>query len=114
MMRYFVSLVPRMRLIFDEFGEHTGLHLNLTKTKVLIQGVGPWPSRPAGMSVVPCVKYLGALFGDITAAEAYEKGPTVFESRCVLISRKPLSRKEKVQLIHTWCYLVLQVLAVAY
>ena len=89
-----------MRAIFDEFGEYTGLRLNLTKTKVLMQGVGPWSSRLAGMSIVPWVKYLGALFGDVTAAEAYEKGLTVFESRCVLISRMPLSRKEKVQLIH--------------
>ena len=103
-----------VRAIFDEFGEYTGLWLNPTKTKVLMQGVGPWPSQLAGMSVVPLVKYLGALFGDVTAAEAYEKGSTVFESRCVLISRMPLSRQEKVQPIHTWCYPILQVWAVAY
>ena len=103
-----------VRAVFDEFGEYTGLSLNLFKTKILMQGVGPWPSQLAGMSVVPWVKYLGALFGGVAATEAYEKGLTVFESRCVLISCMPLSRQEKVQLVHTWCYPVLQVLAVAY
>ena len=33
-----------VRAIFDEFGEYTGLLLNLTRTKVLMQGVRPWPS----------------------------------------------------------------------
>ena len=82
--------------------------------KYLMKGVGPWPSQLVGMSVVPWVNYLGALLGDVAAAEACEKGLAVFESRRVLISRMPLSRQEKVQLIHTWCYPVLQVSAVAY
>ena len=48
---------------FSEFGAFTGLCLNLHKTKVLLQGVGPWPMRLSGIQVVSSVKYLGALFG---------------------------------------------------
>ena len=59
------------------------------------------------------VKYLGALFGDVSPAVAYKKSVSVFESRCLHISRMPLSAKERVQLVHTWCYPVLQVTSVA-
>ena len=99
---------------FSEFGEFTGFRLNLGKTKALVQRLGPWPARLAGIQVVPFVKYLGALFGDVTPEEAYEKSVCTFQSRCLHISRMPLSSKERVQLVHTWCYPVLQVTGVAF
>ena len=99
---------------FTEFGAFTGLRLNLHKTKALMQGVGPWPVQLLGIQVVSSVNYLGALFGDVSPAEAYEKSVGVFESWCLHISRMPLSAKERVQLVHTWCCPVLQVTAVAF
>ena len=51
---------------FSDFGDYSGLRLNLRKTKLLIQGMGPWPSQVAGVRVASSIKYLGALFGDVT------------------------------------------------
>ena len=110
------SLVGDLRHLLDEFasfGEYTGLPLNLDKTKVLVQGLSVLNQTFAGLTVASYVKYLGALFGMVTASKAYEHCVGVFESRCVQISRMPLSRQQKVQLLHTWCYPVLQLIAVA-
>ena len=38
----------------------------------------------------------------------------LIESRCTRISRMPFSRAQKVVLVHTWCYPVLQVTAIAH
>ena len=60
------------------------------------------------------MKYRGSLFGDGTPEEAYEKPFSTFESWCLHTSRMPLCAKERVQLVHTWCYPVLQVTGVAF
>ena len=95
-----------VREAFAEFGQYTGLKLNLAKS--------PWLARVAGMQIVPSVRYLGALFGDVSPAEAFERALTTVEACCTLLSRMPLSQMEKVHLIHTWCHPVLQVKVVAY
>ena len=108
------DLLASVREVFTEFGKVLTLRLNLSNTKVLMQGMGPWPPRLEGMSVAPDMGYLGALFGDVSAQEAYDKGVSIFEYRSTLISRMPLSIHEKVQLIHAWCYPLLQITGVAY
>ena len=80
-----------VRAAFAEFGQYAGLRLNLTKTKVLLQGVGPWAARLAGMQVVCSVRYLGVLFGDVTPADAFDSALATVEARCTLLSRMPLS-----------------------
>ena len=97
---------------FAAFGEYTGLCLNLEKTRLLLQGLDS--DRLAGIKVVPHVRYLGAQVGHVSPAVAYERCVALFESRCTRISRMPLSRVQKVVLLHTWCYLVLQVTAIAH
>ena len=96
---------------FSEVGAFTSLRLNLRKTKALLQGVGLRLVQLSGIQVVSSVKYLGALFGDVSPAE---KVVGVFESMCLHISRMPLFAKERVQPVHTWCYPVLQVIGVAF
>ena len=103
-----------MREAFAELGQYTGLKLNVAKTRLLLQGVGPWPPKVADLQVVPSVKYLGTLFGDVSALEAFEKALSIVELRCTLLFRMPLSQRKKVELVHIWCQLVLQVIAVAY
>ena len=115
---YFDEALLRFCSLFLEFSQYTSLRLNLSKTKARPQGVGPWPKKLADIAVVRSVKYLGALFGDVTPEVAFDKVVATSEHRCTLISRMPLSMAEeawqKVQIAHTWCYPILQVTAVAY
>ena len=97
---------------FAAFGEYTGLCLNLEKTRLLVQGLDS--DRLAGIKVVPHVRYLGGQVGHVSPAVAYERCVVLFESRCTRISRMPLSWAQKVVLVHTWCYPVLQVTAIAH
>ena len=90
---------------FEAFGGYTGLCLNLEKTRLLLQELDH--GRPAGIKVVPHVRYLGAQVGHVSRAVAYERCVALFESRCTTISRMPLSRAQKVLLLQTWCYPVL-------
>ena len=97
---------------FEAFGEYTGLCLNLEKTRLLLQGLDR--ARLAGIKVEPHVRYLGAQVGHVSSTVAYERCVALFESRCTRISHMPLSRTQKVVLLHTWCYPVLQVIPIAH
>ena len=108
------NLLYEVCSFFVEFGQYTGLCLNLSKTKALLQGVGPWLAVLSVVTVVSSVKYPGALFSDVAPGAAFDKAVASFEHRCTLISRMPLSMAEKVQIIYTWCHPVLKVTAVAY
>ena len=97
---------------FKAFGECTGLRLNVEKTHLLLQGfTAPWV---AGIKVVSHVRYLSTQFGHVSVLAAYDQPVALFESRCVQNSRMPLSRQQKVLLLHMWCYPVLQVTNVAH
>ena len=67
-----------------------------------------WPAQLAGLRIVSSVKYLGSLFEDASRVEASEKCVGAFEDRCLHIYCMLLSAKERVQLVHTRCYPVLQ------
>ena len=97
---------------FAPFGEYTGLCLNLEKTRLLPEGLDS--DRLPGIKVVPHVRYLAAQAGQVSPAVAYERCVALFESCCTTISRMPLSRAQKVLVLHTWCYPVLQVTAIAH
>ena len=60
------------------------------------------------------MSYLGAQVGLVSPAVAYERCVALFESPCTKISRMPLSRSQKVLLLHTWCYPVRHVAAIAH
>ena len=90
----------------------TGLCLNLEKTRLLLQGLDR--DRLVGIKVAPHVRYLGAQVGHVSPAVGYERCVALFEFRCTTISRMPLSRAQKVVLLHTWCYPVLQATAIAH
>ena len=66
--------------------------------------MGTWLVRLFGIQVVSALKYLGALSGDVSMAQACEKSVSTFESRCLCLSRMPLFAEEQVELVHTWCY----------
>ena len=57
---------------------------------------------------------MGAQMGHVSPPVAHEQCVALFDSRCTRIYRMPLSRAQKVVLLHTWCYLVLQVTAIAH
>ena len=97
---------------FAAFGEYTGHCLNLEKTRLLLQGLDR--DRLPGIQVVPHVRYLGAQVGHVSLTVAYERCVALFESHCTRISRMPLSRAQKLVLLLTWCYPVLQVTALAH
>ena len=83
------------------------------KMKALVPG---WICGLCGRLVLRLspVKYLGALFGDVSPAEAYEKSVSTLVDRCLHASRMLLCSEERVQLVHTWCYPVLQATGVAF
>ena len=66
------ELLSEVCSFFVEFGQYTSLNLNLTKTRALLQGMGPWPEKVVDIAVVSSVKYLGALFGDAMPDVAFD------------------------------------------
>ena len=97
---------------FEDFGEFTGLCLNLEETRILLEGLDR--ARVGGIKVAAHVRYLGAQVGHVSAAVAYARSFPAFQAQCTMISCMLLSRQQKVLLIHTWCFPVLQVTSVAH
>ena len=95
--------VRKLKGIMQEYGDHTGQRLNVSKCAVILQG--DWGSLPItsleGIPVEPYVRYLGWHLGKMAPFDLYAAALRKFETKAQQLGTLPLSDKEKVAALTT-------------
>ena len=104
--------VPAVIQKLKAFEEVTGLHLNLSKSRALLQGYRA--PELGGIKVEKSVKWLGIQFGEVSREEAYAKPIIQARRRASIISTLQLTLKEKAVLVQQGLYPILHLTLQAY
>jgi hypothetical protein len=97
------SRVGDLLSMVQEFGQWSGLKINVAKSEIMLRGVSHevfWH----GIKVVPYVRYLGAFIGEIDAEKSFAPALAKVWPRLCWLGTAPLSMEEKRHLVHSWVY----------
>ena len=87
------------------FGLHTGLRMNVSKSKVLLKGLSvQYFVLSLGLKVGDKIKYLGVRIGHVTEKDIFASAFSNSFLRAQTIFDMDMTRAEKVQFLQAWVY----------
>ena len=89
----------------NTFESHTGLHMNSSKAKVLLKGLGLQQFvQSLGLKLALKVKCLGVMTGQVTEKDIHASTVSKSFIRAQTVRELDLTRSEKVQQLKVWIY----------